>query len=616
MNAPLLTAPGAFPFGEAMQWRADLLLLHALSDLAIAGSFLAIVTGIVWYMQRRFGIRRDYRLVTWMFSGFLLAAGLSHLIDAAAIWYPIHIVQGIASAVTASLAMATIVLLWPLLPELVRMPSVRVLGEQNRQLRREAQSHEAASRELEQSRRGLEARVEERTHELTLAKARFETALHGAKIYVFSQDQDLRYTWIYGVRDPAAVGEMLGRSDEELLAAPERDAIVALKRAVLASGESADREITTLLPRHRGLFAVHVDPSFNAEGAIDGITCAAIDISRIRALETEQRRLATELGDALQRYETALRGSNVTVYTQDRDLRFTSISNGMFGRPASEIEGRLEDEVMPPNGGAAVMAVKRRVIESGQPADSEFSVVNNDAKHWYDVHIEPLRDIESRIVGVTCAAVDITGRKVGEAHLRELMRELTHRSKNLLAVIQGMARQTARHSGSTESFLEQFSARLQALASSHDLLVQEGWHGASLSELVRSQLGHYIDRGRSQVAIQGPSLLLKPEAAQSLGLALHELATNAAKYGGLSVPAGRVSIDWKLLPAGEGDGIEIVWMESGGPTVEVPQHRGFGSMVIERNLARALDAEVRLEYPPDGARCRMVIPAANLAVGH
>src|SRR5205807_9557958 len=146
---------------------------------------------------------------------------------------------------------------------------------------------------------------------------------------------------------------------------------------------------------------------------------------------------------------------------------------------------------------AAVVALKRTVLDMGEPADSEVSIGNGTTVRWYDYHIEPLRDAANAIVGLTCAAVDVTERKEGEAHLRLLMRELTHRSKNLLAVIQAMARQTARRAGSIESFLEQFSARLQALARSHDLLVQEGWHGAALEELVRTQLGHYLDRGSS-----------------------------------------------------------------------------------------------------------------------
>src|SRR5262249_58703850 len=139
------------------------------------------------------------------------------------------------------------------------------------------------------------------------------------------------------------------------------------------------------------------------------------------------------------------------------------------------------------------------------------------------------------------AAVDVSDGKEGEAHLRLLMRELTHRSKNLLAVIQAMARQTARYSESIDGFLERFGARLQALARSHDLLVQEEWHGVALAELVKSQLT-YLDRTGAQIVAEGPAVMLRPEAAQSLGLALHELAMNALRYGALSTPAGKNSI--------------------------------------------------------------------------
>jgi two-component sensor histidine kinase len=205
--------------------------------------------------------------------------------------------------------------------------------------------------------------------------------------------------------------------------------------------------------------------------------------------------------------------------------------------------------------------------------------------------------------------VDVTERKEGEAHLRLLLRELTHRSKNLLAVIQAMARQTARHAGSIEGFLSQFAARLQALASSHDLLVRESWHGASIGELVRSQLSTQVEHRDSQVALEGPDIALKPEAAQNLGLALHELVINAKTFGALSVPDGRVSVSWGR--DGGNTPIELIWREQFGPKVKARRKRGFGSLVIERNLARSLDARVDLEFEPDGVRCRIVIPASQ-----
>ena len=175
-----------------------------------------------------------------------------------------------------------------------------------------------------------------------------------------------------------------------------------------------------------------------------------------------------------------------------------------------------------------------------------------------------------------------------------------------------MARQTARHAGSIDSFLTQFGARLQGLAASHDLLVRESWYGASLSELVHSQLAAYVVGGAGRVSIVGPPVALKPEAAQNLGLALHELAVNAEKYGALSVPSGQISIIWDRREDAKGHALELDWCEKLGPKVKVRRKKGFGSMVIERNLVRALDAEVNLDFDPDGLRCHIVIPASQI----
>ena len=310
------------------------------------------------------------------------------------------------------------------------------------------------------------------------------------------------------------------------------------------------------------------------------------------------------------RYETALRGSHVTVYTQDRNLRYTSASDTMLGRSVDEILGRGDEEVLPPDSAAAIVALKREALASGEPRRTEVAIANGSDRRWHDLHIEPLRNEAGAIVGLTCASVDVTERKEGEAHLRLLMRELTHRSKNLLAVIQAMARQTARYTGSIDGFLGRFGARLQGLAASHDLLIREGWHGASLRELIQSQLVTYFDGDRGPVAIEGPEIALKPEAAQNLGLALHELAINAEQFGALSVPDGRVSVIWG--PVRSGDAVTLDWREQFGPKVKTRRKRGFGSLVIERNLPRAIDANVKMDFDPEGLRCHIEIPASQI----
>jgi two-component sensor histidine kinase len=344
--------------------------------------------------------------------------------------------------------------------------------------------------------------------------------------------------------------------------------------------------------------------------------------SELARLERECRRLHEQvtaqtwelnlLRARFARYETALRGSQVTVYTQDRDLRYTSISNPMLGRSVEQLLGHTDAEILTLDGSATIISAKREVLASGEAKRTEVPLEDAPGIRWHDLHIEPLRNEAGEVVGLTCASVDVTERKEGEAHLRLLLRELTHRSKNLLAVIQAMARQTARHAGSVESFLTQFGARLQALAASHDLLVRESWYGASLGELVRSQLGGYLEGSANQVSIEGPSIALKPEAAQNLGLALHELAVNAAEFGALSVPSGHVSITWNQRDGGNGNSVELSWQERLGPKVKIRRRKGFGSMVIERNLVRALDAEVNLDFDPSGLRCHIVIPASQI----
>ncbi len=210
-------------------------------------------------------------------------------------------------------------------------------------------------------------------------------------------------------------------------------------------------------------------------------------------------------------------------------------------------------------------------------------------------------------------ARDITDRKMWEEHTQLLIREVTHRSKNLLAVIQAMARQTKLASRDVNDFELRFSGRLQALAAAHDLLVQRDWRGASMAEVVRSQLGHYLDQQAGQIEFEGPSLIVTPEAAQNIGLAVHELSTNAAKYGALSVPEGQVKVRWVQNGNG-GDDRRIVlsWTEMGGPEVVPPVRRGFGQVVTEQLTARALHGKASLMFEPTGVLWTLDMPAQSV----
>jgi two-component sensor histidine kinase len=197
-----------------------------------------------------------------------------------------------------------------------------------------------------------------------------------------------------------------------------------------------------------------------------------------------------------------------------------------------------------------------------------------------------------------------------EAHVRLIMRELSNRSKNLLAIVLAIARQTSRHTTSFTDFESRFNSRIQALADAHDLLVEQQWSGAYLDDLVRAQLTAF---GTERVATHGERIMLRTEAVQNVALALHELATNASKYGALSAPGGKVNIDWAREATAEpGEpNLRLTWRESGGPPVVAPSKKGFGCFVLERVTLNAL-GEGSLEFKPDGLVWTCIIKPEHL----
>jgi PAS domain S-box-containing protein len=249
-------------------------------------------------------------------------------------------------------------------------------------------------------------------------------------------------------------------------------------------------------------------------------------------------------------------------------------------------------------------------MREGLDFSMEFRVPMPDGSvRWILDQGKTFRDEEGRPVYMTGACVDITERKRAEASQHLLLEELNHRVKNTLAMVQSIAAQTFRSTGTAEQFPEAFQARLHALAQAHDLLTKEQWRGASLHEVAEVTLNpHTTPSGR--VKISGPSIALAPGIAVSLHLALHELATNAAKYGALSVEQGKVKLEWAVMD-GMVPALRIEWGESGGPTVVPPQRRGFGSRLIERGLAHEVDGEVDLDFSPGGVSCRVVVPLSS-----
>ena len=229
---------------------------------------------------------------------------------------------------------------------------------------------------------------------------------------------------------------------------------------------------------------------------------------------------------------------------------------------------------------------------------------------WWDILITPMRDNEGRIHKLVATTRDITGAKEAEEQIKLLLREVNHRSKNLLSVVEAIARHTA--AANREDFIERFSERVQALAASQDLLVKNDWRGADLYKLALSQLGHFKDLVGKRIELSGPHLLVSASAAQALGMALHELATNAGKYGALSECSGHVELCWRIEPGDGGGTFVISWHERGGPIVRAPSSTGFGSTVLCRVAKESLNAQVELNYAPTGLVWRLQCPTGEV----
>ncbi|MDX2156687.1 MAG: MASE1 domain-containing protein [Hyphomicrobiaceae bacterium] len=242
----------------------------------------------------------------------------------------------------------------------------------------------------------------------------------------------------------------------------------------------------------------------------------------------------------------------------------------------------------------------------------EYRLRRHDGSYRWAIDAAAPRLSDSGVfLGYIGSVMDITDRKQQEDQVRLLMREVNHRSKNMLTLVLALARQTASYG--TENYVERFQRRIQALAASQDLLVKSEWTTVSLLELVHSQLSHLGRDLESRFAITGPTLHISAAAAQTLGMAVHELATNAVKHGSLSNATGHVAIDWELGAGNSADAqFTMSWIEIGGPPVSERQRRGFGSVVIVGMVERGLGGHVMLDYRPTGVAWHLSCPAASI----
>lgn len=276
-----------------------------------------------------------------------------------------------------------------------------------------------------------------------------------------------------------------------------------------------------------------------------------------------------------------------------------------------DIAGKPIREALPELVGQGYYEFLDNVYATGEPHEGRASRVQLQQQPdapletvYLDFIYQPIRDASGAVTGIFVQGHDVTNDVLAAQRQKLMIDELNHRVKNTLATVQSIAMQTARSHADPRTFAESFQARLLALSHTHDLLTRSHWEGASLLDILQHETEAH---GAHRVSLNGPRVELEPAAALSLGMIFHELATNAAKYGALSSPDGRVLIDWSVSNQ-TARRLDLSWRETGGPPVMTPERKGFGSRLIERNVRHDLAGEVKLDYGSDGFSAEISVP--------
>jgi PAS domain S-box-containing protein len=389
---------------------------------------------------------------------------------------------------------------------------------------------------------------------------------------------------------------------------------------VLATGTPV-RDVERIVEHGDGsrlIVSVNIDPLRNAKGEVVGaVNCfldvterkratAALESSRLLALEQEQRLAAT--------YEHAAIGIS-EIAPDGHFLRVNEAICSITGYTREHLlTNRLFTHTHPDDTDPDREAFRKQVAGELEFYSVEKRFIRKDGRIiWISVRSSPVRGTDEKLLYVVRVVQDITERKAAEQRQKLLMDELNHRVKNTLATVQSLASQTARAAHTPAAFRERFEGRLIALSKAHDQLTIHHWESADLRELLSGSLAPYAGAGR--VVLRGEDIVLRPRAVLTLAMAVHELTTNAAKYGALSVPGGRIEIQWQPVRTDNFPPIlRFDWREHGGPLVTDPAERGFGSKLIEGSIAAELGGRARLVFERQGLHCEIEIPLRNATI--
>jgi PAS domain S-box-containing protein len=359
---------------------------------------------------------------------------------------------------------------------------------------------------------------------------------------------------------------------------------------------------------------VNIDPLVNAQGKMVGAISCFQDVTERNRVVEELNRSRQDLRQQEERWNATYEHAAIGIVEIDAEGRFLRVNEticALTGLSREELLGwRLFARTHPDDRDVDEELYRRQVAGDIGFYSLEKRFVRKDGRTiWIAVRSSTVRDADGRFLYGVRVVQDITDRKESEERQKLLIDELNHRVKNTLATVQSLATQTARGTSSPEDFRRAFEGRLIALSQAHDQLTLRHWKSADLREIITGATSPYLARSHDQIAIEGEPITVTPRAALTLAMATHELTTNAAKYGALSVPAGRIEVRWAIVRRPPSAPLlRIEWRERHGPPVSAPERPGFGSRFIEGSVASELQGTARLDFDPAGLCCTMDIP--------
>ena len=400
--------------------------------------------------------------------------------------------------------------------------------------------------------------------------------------------------------------EMIGQSLRRIIPADRQDEAERILD-LIRRGESVPR-IETVRLRKDGSeisIAVLISPLFDGTGTVIGASKIAHDITG----ELQTRNALTDietrfglLADNISQLAWIANPAGGILWFNRRWFDYTGLT-------PEELQGYGWQRMLHPE---HIERVNQRIavdLASGDDWEDTFPILGKDGQfRWFLSRASPQRDAAGKIINWFGTATDITQQREAERRIELLLMEVNHRSKNLLSVVQSMARRTA---STSEDFIPRLERRIAALAANQDVLVQRNWAAVPLRELIAAQL-LFLEQADAQTQVSGPDMVIQPGTAEALSMTLHELATNAEKYGAYSVPAGLVRISWDIGGTAADAEFVLRWTESGGPKVVQNKEPGFGSRIIRDVPRGRLRGEVETEFAPQGFRFTLRCPAANV----